>query len=181
MSTVRQRCTRCKPSAVDDADDLTYTTLVRARFYCAFCRWRRATVASLLVPESYGGERSSWNLRATCERCGELRHKIDGSDPTPPDPEGLRRLLNIPWVRPRALEILWLAATAKFRRGRSYNAADEAGNLGATVRDRITGWPGKERSRPPGTSDEDWAWLRSIEAYEALARAIYALLPADEA
>jgi hypothetical protein len=180
MNTLRQRRTRSKPSsAVDGADDLTYATVARSRFYCALCRRRRATVASLVVPESYGGELTPQNLRAMCQRCDRLRHQIDGSDPAPPDPQGLHRLLSIPSVRPAALGLLWQAATAKARRGPRYHSADEAAALDDAVRDRVTGWT--RRARREGISDEDWTWLRSVEAYEVLFQACYALLPAGGA
>jgi hypothetical protein len=182
MSTVRQRNTRCKPlSAVDDVDDLTYATVARARFYCVLCRRRRATVASLVVPESYGGQRAPGNLQATCQRCDRLRHQIDGSDPAPPDPKGLERLLSIPSARSSALDLLWQAATAKTRRGRQYHSADEAVALGDAIRHRVTGWPGRHGARRKDISDDDWKWLRSPEAYEALDQACYALLPAGAA
>ena len=163
-------------------EDAKYIILARSK-KCAVCRRNGATTVNLIVPASYGGTAKVYNLQPVHEKCGQLRHKIEGSSAEPPQEyaEDLARLLSMPHVGDEVRDILHFAATVKgtCRNPGSYNSLDACGTIKGLLRGSIgwdfLGW----MQRPEGVTPEDEAWLKTSAAYESVFFSAYALLPSD--
>jgi hypothetical protein len=164
---------------LSNTSDAAYIVITRAKGKCAICLKKGTDTVAPIVPVSYGGDPTDpANLVATHSRCAELRHQIEGSSPEPPDPDGLRRLIGISKdMRQFALGILHRAAV-EHRRKVTYSSVDGITLLGRSIEANL-GYALHGRPCPDGISAEDWAWLQSPAAFDALHGAAWALLASE--
>lgn len=155
--------------------DAEYTVIARARRKCALCKRSGADAAALIVPRSYGGESTISNLWPVHLRCGELRHTILGTSPEPPDPDGLTRLRAV--IPDLCAGVLHQAATDHERKP-AYGSVDSITRLERCI-DANVGHALARQTRPDTISEEDWTWLQSSAARDALWNACWALLKSD--
>ena len=163
------------PAPTSPLSDVEYTVLARARGKCALCKRAGADAATLIVPASYGGPSTIENLWPVHTRCGELRHSILGTSPTPPHAEGLTRLRAL--LPDLCAGVLHQAATSHERKP-TYGSVDAITLLQRRI-DANVGYALAHQTRPDTVSEEDWAWLQTSVARSALWEACWALLKSD--
>ena len=156
------------------ASDAAYVVITRAKGKCAICSKPGANTALPIVPISYGGTDKQFNLQAAHARCAELRHRIEGSSPEPPDAENLRRLRTL---MPDFVQgVLRRAAVA--HRVRTYDSVDAVTLIGRAIEANL-GYALRGRPCPPEHATEDWTWMQSSEAFSTLHDAAWALLASE--
>src|SRR5262249_23706831 len=159
-------------------NDARHVVLDQYGYRCAFCGTANRAELRLdrIVPESYGGPEELWNLWALCHTCVHLRHQMKGSSAVPPDPEGLRRVLEFPHRRDDVLRILKYAAERAL--DDQYDSLVAGDEIDAQV-SSLVGYALRRRERPDDITPENWTWLCSSAAWDAVYKNAYALLPVE--
>jgi hypothetical protein len=164
------------PALSPSLSDAEYTVLARTG-KCALCKRPGADAATLIVPLAYGGEPTVDNLWPVHLRCGELRHQILGTSPEPPNAEDLARLSAIPERASFVRGLLRAAATEHLRQP-SYGSVDSITLMERRIEANV-GYGLTNHTRPDNISEEDWTWLQTSDAFDAIHEACWALLKSD--